>query len=114
VPPGAGPPALLALSVPGRTLDGMAVGQQTPTEPAAVFGGLERAEYEQLTRELTGYCYRMLGSPFDAEDAVQDTMMRAWRKLERFEGRSSPFCARPCGSPSWRRFSDSRRASVRC
>src|ERR1700689_4146900 len=54
-----------------------------------VFGGLDRPEYERLTRELTGYCYRMLGSPFDAEDAVQDTMMRAWRELERFEGRSS-------------------------
>jgi RNA polymerase sigma factor (sigma-70 family) len=79
----------MALSVPRRTLDGMAAEQQTPTELAAVFGGLERAEYEQLTRELTGYCYRMLGSPFDAEDAVQDTMMRAWRELERFEGRSS-------------------------
>jgi RNA polymerase sigma-70 factor, ECF subfamily len=59
------------------------------TRPDAVFGGLERAEYEQLTRELTGYCYRMLGSPFDAEDAVQDTMVRAWRDLDRFEGRSS-------------------------
>jgi RNA polymerase sigma-70 factor, ECF subfamily len=55
----------------------------------AVFGGIEPAEYQQLTRELTGYCYRMLGSPFDAEDAVQDTMMRGWREIERFEGRSS-------------------------
>src|ERR1700689_374781 len=54
-----------------------------------VFGGLDRPEYERLTRELTGYCYRMLGSPFDAEDAVQDTMMRAWRDFGRFEGRSS-------------------------
>jgi RNA polymerase sigma-70 factor (ECF subfamily) len=59
------------------------------TRPDAVFADLEREEYERLTRELTGYCYRMLGSPFDAEDAVQDTMMRAWRELERFEGRSS-------------------------
>ncbi|HUC58917.1 MAG TPA: sigma-70 family RNA polymerase sigma factor [Streptosporangiaceae bacterium] len=59
------------------------------TEAGAVFGGLERAEFERLTRELTGYCYRMLGSPFDAEDAVQDTMVRAWREIERFEGRSS-------------------------
>jgi RNA polymerase sigma-70 factor (ECF subfamily) len=46
-------------------------------------------ELEQYRRELTGYCYRMLGSAFEAEDAVQETMIRAWRSLERFEGRSS-------------------------
>jgi len=44
---------------------------------------------EQHRSELTGYCYRMLGSAFEAEDAVQETMVRAWRGLERFEGRSA-------------------------
>jgi RNA polymerase sigma-70 factor, ECF subfamily len=46
-------------------------------------------ELEEHRRELTGYCYRMLGSPFEAEDAVQDTLLRAWRGLDRFEGRSA-------------------------
>ncbi|WP_249020160.1 sigma factor [Conexibacter sp. S30A1] len=39
--------------------------------------------------EVNGYCYRMLGSPFDAEDAVQDTLIRAWRAHARFEDRSA-------------------------
>jgi RNA polymerase sigma-70 factor (ECF subfamily) len=54
---------------------------------------LERGEMEsqleEYRSELTGYCYRMLGSPFEAEDAVQDTMLRAWRGLDRFEGRAA-------------------------
>src|SRR6478736_7968374 len=49
--------------------------------------GLE-ARLEQHRRELTAYCYRMLGSPFEAEDAVQDTFIRAWRGIDRFEGRA--------------------------
>jgi RNA polymerase sigma-70 factor (ECF subfamily) len=56
--------------------------------PLATTGELER-QLEQYRRELTGYCYRMLGSPFEAEDAVQETMLRAWRSLDRFQGRSA-------------------------
>ena len=46
-------------------------------------------DLERHRRELSAYCYRMLGSPFDAEEAVQDTLLRAWRARERFEGRAS-------------------------
>jgi RNA polymerase sigma-70 factor (ECF subfamily) len=46
-------------------------------------------ELEKFRRELTGYCYRMLGSGSEAEDAVQEAMLRAWRSWEGFEGRSS-------------------------
>ncbi|HTX63401.1 MAG TPA: RNA polymerase subunit sigma-70, partial [Acidimicrobiales bacterium] len=47
------------------------------------------ADLEPYRRELTGYCYRMLGSGFEAEDAVQETLVRAWRHAGDFEGRSS-------------------------
>lgn len=53
-------------------------------EPRADQGAIEA-----YRRELTGYCYRMLGSAFDAEDAVQEIMTKAWRARERFQGRSS-------------------------
>jgi RNA polymerase sigma-70 factor (ECF subfamily) len=55
-------------------------------KPAA--GELE-LRLEEHRSELTGYCYRMLGSPFEAEDAVQETFIRAWRGYDRFEGRAA-------------------------
>ena len=50
---------------------------------------LEPEELERYRRELTGYCYRMLGSGSEAEDAVQETLLKAWRAADSFEGRSS-------------------------
>src|SRR3989442_543046 len=46
-------------------------------------------ELDQHRAGLTAYCYRMLASPFEAEDAVQETFLRAWRGFESFEGRSA-------------------------
>ena len=57
----------------------------TITPDAAAFEG----QFEQHRAELCAYCYRMLGSPFEAEDAVQETFIRAWRGLEKFEGRAA-------------------------
>jgi RNA polymerase sigma-70 factor (ECF subfamily) len=45
--------------------------------------------FDQYRGELTGYCYRMLGSAFEADDAVQETLIRAWRSIDTFEGRAS-------------------------
>jgi RNA polymerase sigma-70 factor (ECF subfamily) len=60
------------------------------SETVASVAGAELARVaEQHRVELTGYCYRMLGSAFDAEDAVQETLLRAWRGYGRFEGRAS-------------------------
>ena len=46
-------------------------------------------EMEQHRKALTGYCYRMLGSGFEADDAVQETFVRAWKASDSFEGRSA-------------------------
>jgi RNA polymerase sigma-70 factor (ECF subfamily) len=64
--------------------EAMSVSSELP-----VTGDIRVDDLEQYRRQLTGYCYRMLGSGFEAEDAVQETMVRAWKNFESFEGRSS-------------------------
>ena len=56
-----------------------------PTSPTTI----DLEELEAHRRELTGYCYRMLGSGSEAEDAAQEALVRAWRSAHRFEGRAS-------------------------
>jgi RNA polymerase sigma-70 factor, ECF subfamily len=67
------------LAAPDRAPTGLAAG---PSDALA-------AQFEEYRVELTAYCYRMLGAPFEAEDAVQDTFVRAWRAYDRFEGRAA-------------------------
>jgi RNA polymerase sigma-70 factor (ECF subfamily) len=58
-------------------------------DPSPAFAPELESEFEQHRSELTAYAYRMLASPFEAEDAVQETFIRAWRGFERFEGRAA-------------------------
>src|SRR3981081_2028392 len=57
--------------------------------PDTLGSDLRPEGFERYRRELTGYCYRVLGSGFEADDAVQETMVRAWRAIDGFEGRSA-------------------------
>ena len=72
--------------MPPAVLEGHSLGSRSVSIREA---DLAQTDLEPFRRELTGYCYRMLGSGFEAEDAVQETMLRAWRKATSFEGRSS-------------------------
>jgi RNA polymerase sigma-70 factor, ECF subfamily len=67
----------------------MASTHDSMTTAAAPSAADLESALEQHRRELTGYCYRMLGAGAEAEDAVQETFVRAWRAFDRFEGRSS-------------------------
>src|SRR6266540_1091736 len=66
----------------------MSAVQESPLTARPPAGELE-GQFEQHRSELTAYCYRMLASPFDAEDAVQEAFIRAWRAYEQFDHRAS-------------------------
>jgi RNA polymerase sigma-70 factor, ECF subfamily len=63
--------------------------ESVAVHPDTVSPEVRPEDLEQYRRELTAYCYRMLGSVFEADDAIQETMVRAWQGLGGFEGRSA-------------------------
>src|SRR3569833_483437 len=82
--------ALLFDRRPDQRIDvGIAHLPQTSLQLSLPHMTADLASLEDHRPALTGHCYRMLGSVFDADDAVQETMLRAWKAWEQFDGRSS-------------------------
>src|SRR5688572_24383914 len=75
--------------MPGSSYPAMAVACPSMSGANSAGAEIRFEDLEQHRRELTGYCYRMLGSGFEADDAVQETMVRAWKGIDGFEGRSA-------------------------
>ena len=83
-PPFSNPAILMVFTFPGS-----AVVKRTSTGTPGAGTAATALQLDAHRAALTGHCYRMLGSLAEADDAVQETMLRAWRSLEGFDGRSS-------------------------